>query len=107
MLGKNCDLNGAVLYGHWRLCEFLVERGADVNYPHEDAGKTPLHAALRKTGRPDDVRILKITLANGRTRMWSHARRSPRVPSCVTAEPKAKPRCTAPLRSAPKRASSS
>ena len=64
-LGENCDLNGAVFHGHWRLCEFLVERGADVNYPHEDERETPLHAALCKTGRPDDVRILKILLANG------------------------------------------
>lgn len=64
-LGDNFDLNGAVFHGHWRLCEFLVERGADVNYPHEGAAETPLHAALCKTERPDDVRILKILLTNG------------------------------------------
>ena len=29
-LGENYDLNGAVFHGHWRLCEFLVDRGADV-----------------------------------------------------------------------------
>jgi ankyrin repeat protein len=64
-LGENYDLNGAVFHGHWRLCQFLVERGADVNYPQPDTGETPLHAALCKTGRPADVRILKTLLANG------------------------------------------
>jgi len=61
-LGENYDLNGAVFHGHWRLCQFLVERGADVNYPQPDTGETPLHAALCKTGRPADVRILKTLL---------------------------------------------
>src|SRR5262245_45942180 len=32
-LGDNLDLNGACFYGHWRLCEYLVEMGADVNKP--------------------------------------------------------------------------
>ncbi|MEX1276773.1 MAG: ankyrin repeat domain-containing protein, partial [Bacteroidota bacterium] len=32
-LGKNFDLNGAAFHGHWQLCQFLVEQGADVNYP--------------------------------------------------------------------------
>ena len=30
-LGDNFDLNGAAFPGHWRLCEFLIERGAEVN----------------------------------------------------------------------------
>jgi hypothetical protein len=29
-LGDNLDLNGAAFHGHWRLCQFLNERGADV-----------------------------------------------------------------------------
>ena len=32
-LGDNLDLNGAAFHGHWQLCQFLVENGADVNYP--------------------------------------------------------------------------
>ena len=28
-LGRNFDLNGAAFHGHWRLCEFLLESGAD------------------------------------------------------------------------------
>ena len=28
-LGYNLDLNGAAFHGHWRLCQFLLEQGAD------------------------------------------------------------------------------
>ena len=27
-LGDNLDLNGAAFHGHWRLCQFLIEKGA-------------------------------------------------------------------------------
>jgi hypothetical protein len=50
-LGDNFDLNGACFHGHWRLCKFLIERGADVNRPLPDTGETPLHAALCTTQR--------------------------------------------------------
>lgn len=30
-LGANLDLNGAAFHGHWRLCQFLLENGADAN----------------------------------------------------------------------------
>src|SRR5262245_22264822 len=48
-LGSNLDLNGAVFHGHWQLCQFLIERGADVNHALPDTGETPLHSALCKT----------------------------------------------------------
>ena len=50
--GANLDLNGAAFHGHWQLCQFLVEYGADVNFPLPDTGETPLHAALCKANRP-------------------------------------------------------
>ena len=31
-LGENRDLNGAAFHGHWQLCQFLIENGADVNH---------------------------------------------------------------------------
>jgi uncharacterized protein len=46
-LGDNLDLNGAAFHGHWQLCQFLIEQGADVNRPLPDTGETPLHAALQ------------------------------------------------------------
>src|SRR5580704_7013690 len=45
-LGDNLDLNGACFHGHWRLCKFLIEKGADVNASDGQTGETLLHAAL-------------------------------------------------------------
>src|SRR5262245_30747056 len=51
-LGDNLDLNGAVFHGHWQLCQFLIEHGADVNHALPNTGETPLHSALCKANRP-------------------------------------------------------
>lgn len=64
-LGDNFDLNGACYHGHWRLCQFLIERGADVNQPLPDSGETPLHAAICKADRPAYNMVVKVLLAAG------------------------------------------
>ncbi len=64
-LGENLDLNGAAVHGHWQLCQFLVERGADVNHPMPDTGETPLHTALCKANRPIYDQVVEILLAAG------------------------------------------
>ncbi len=64
-LGENFDLNGAAFHGHWRLCQFLIEHGADVNFPLPDTGETPLHAALCTTNRTAQDLVLKVLLASG------------------------------------------
>lgn len=64
-LGANLDLNGAVFHGHWQLCEFLIEQGADVNECLPDTGESPLHAGLCKANRPAYDRILAVLLAAG------------------------------------------
>jgi uncharacterized protein len=64
-LGENFDLNGASFHGHWRLCKFLVEQGADANHPSLDTGETPLHAALCKTDRLVYDRVLIVLLSHG------------------------------------------
>jgi ankyrin repeat protein len=64
-LGENFDLNGASFHGHWRLCRFLLEQGADVNQALPDTGETPLHAALCKTDRVVYDRVLKVLLSFG------------------------------------------
>lgn len=56
-LGDNLDLNGAAFHGHWRLCEFLVEQGADVNKPLPDTGETPLHRAAA-FGTEETIQLL-------------------------------------------------
>jgi hypothetical protein len=64
-LGKNFNLARASYHGHWRLCKFLLEQGADANHPEPDTGETPLHAALSKTDRIVYDRVLMVLLANG------------------------------------------
>jgi uncharacterized protein len=64
-LGANLGLHSAAFHGHWRLCQFLIERGADVNQALPDTGETPLHAALCKANRPAYTLVLKVLLAHG------------------------------------------
>jgi ankyrin repeat protein len=64
-LGANFALNGTAFHGHWRLCEFLIEQGAYVNYPLPETGETPLHAALCTANRPAHDLVVQVLLANG------------------------------------------
>jgi uncharacterized protein len=64
-LGNNYGLDAACFHGHWRLCQFLLERGADANRPLPDTGETPLHAALCTTTRLAHNLVMKVLLANG------------------------------------------
>lgn len=64
-LGDNLGLNGAAFHGHWRLCEFLIEEGADVNKPLPDTGETPLHAALCTTNRVAHDLVMRVLLGHG------------------------------------------
>ena len=64
-LGENLDLNGAAFHGHWQLCQFLVEHGADVIHSLPDTGETPLHAALCHAGRPAYDLVVRVLLAAG------------------------------------------
>ena len=58
-------LEGAAYFGHWRLCEFLLEQGADVNAPNAETGETPLHAALCTPNRPAFDLVVRVLLAAG------------------------------------------
>ena len=64
-LGDDLGLNGAAFHGHWRLCEFLIERGADVNAALPDTGETALHAALCTANRTAHDLVLRVLLAHG------------------------------------------
>lgn len=64
-LGPDRGLNSAAFHGHWRLCKFLLEQGADVNWADPVSGETPLHAALCKTDRVVYDRVLKVLLSAG------------------------------------------
>lgn len=64
-LGDNIDLTSAAFHGHWRLCQFLVENGADPKHPLPDTGETPLHAALCSDDRARYDLVLDVLLAHG------------------------------------------
>src|SRR5579864_2009150 len=59
-LGDNYDLNGAAFHGHWQLCQFLLEQGADVHFELSDTGETALHSALCKADRPVYSMVVEI-----------------------------------------------
>ncbi|WP_263355948.1 ankyrin repeat domain-containing protein [Acidicapsa ligni] len=65
LLGDNFDLDSAAFHGHWQLCRFLIECGADVNKRQAESDETPLHAALCTTEREAHDRVLSVLLAAG------------------------------------------
>ena len=58
------ELNAAAFHGHWRLCQFLIEKGANVNQAEADTGETALHAAVCKSSAGHD-RVVGVLLAGG------------------------------------------
>jgi ankyrin repeat protein len=65
LLGANLGLSGASFHGHWQLCEFLIESGADVNAPDPETGETPLHSALCTPERHAHDLVVRVLLAHG------------------------------------------
>lgn len=63
-LGDDLGLNGAAFHGHWRLCAFLLESGADANWADRETGETALHAAV-SSDRPGHELVVKVLLAAG------------------------------------------
>lgn len=65
-VGTNLGLGAAAFHGHWRLCEFLLESGADVNHAHQQSGETALHAALcsEKRSAASNL-VVRVLLAHG------------------------------------------
>ena len=64
-LDMNAALVEASFYGHWRVCAWLIEQGADVNYALPDTGETPLHASSCKAGRPFFYFVHRLLLKHG------------------------------------------
>jgi ankyrin repeat protein len=64
-LGEDYGLNTAAFHGHWRLCQFLLENGADVNGAAPETGETPLHSALCTDDRTRYDLVLEVLLAAG------------------------------------------
>lgn len=64
-LGENLDLHGAAFHGHPRLCQFLIEQGANVDHALADTGESPLHSALCSVDRKDRDLVLKMLITHG------------------------------------------
>jgi len=61
----NEELGHATFFGHWKVVDFLIKQGADVNHANPDTGETPLHNALCKAGRPYFLYVVKLLVENG------------------------------------------
>ncbi len=64
-LGPNLELSTAAFHGHWQLCQFLLERGAQVNEAEAGSLETPLHAAVSQGDRQLHDRVVDVLLAYG------------------------------------------
>jgi ankyrin repeat protein len=61
----NSELGNAAFFGHWKVCDFLINQGADVNSPVDVTNETPLHNALSKAGRPYYFYVVKLLVEKG------------------------------------------
>ncbi|MEZ5347381.1 MAG: ankyrin repeat domain-containing protein [Pyrinomonadaceae bacterium] len=59
------ELGNAAFFGHWKVADFLISRGADVNFALPDTGETALHNALAKAGRPYYYYVVDLLIKNG------------------------------------------
>lgn len=59
------ELGNAAFFGHWKVCDFLIRHGADVNAAVADTGETPLHGALAKAGRPYYLYVVRLLVEHG------------------------------------------
>lgn len=59
------ELGNAAFFGHWKVADFLLERGADCNWAEPETGETCLHSALCKAGRPHYAMVLRLLLESG------------------------------------------
>lgn len=64
-ISLNEELGNAAFFGHWKVCDFLINRGADVNAALNKTGETPLHNALAKAGRPYFFYVIKLLVEKG------------------------------------------
>jgi ankyrin repeat protein len=64
-INLNHELGNAAFFGHWKVCDFLINNGADVNARLENTNETALHSALSKAGRPYYFFVVKLLVDKG------------------------------------------
>jgi FOG: Ankyrin repeat len=61
----NTELGHAAFFGHWKVCDFLIQNGADVNAKQPQTNETSLHNALSKAGRPYYLYTVRLLVEKG------------------------------------------
>jgi len=61
----NNELGNAAFFGHWKVCDFLINHGANVNATIGKTNETRLHDALAKAGRPYCFYVVKLLVERG------------------------------------------
>jgi uncharacterized protein len=64
-INLNDELGNAAFFGHWKVCDFLINNGADVNFHADKTNETPLHNAIAKAGRPYYFYVVKLLVDKG------------------------------------------
>ena len=64
-LNLDQELGNAAFFGHWKVCDFLLSQGANVNAKDVQTHETPLHSALSKAGRPYYLYVVKLLVEKG------------------------------------------
>ncbi len=64
-IDSNRELGNAAFFGHWKMCDFLLTRGADARFADPDTGETALHSALAKAGRPYYLFVVRLLIERG------------------------------------------
>jgi ankyrin repeat protein len=64
-INLNDELGNASFFGHWKVCDFLIKNGANVNSRVDKTNETPLHNALAKAGRPYYFYVVKLLVEKG------------------------------------------
>ena len=59
------ELGNAAFFGHWKVCDFLIIHGANVNAHVAKTNETALHNALAKAGRPYYYYTVKLLVDKG------------------------------------------
>ncbi len=59
------ELGHAAFFGHWKIADFLIKHGADVNSSVVETGERPLHSALAKAGRPYYLYVVRLLIEHG------------------------------------------
>ena len=64
-INLNEELGNAAFFGHWKVCDFLINHGANVNSTLNGTKETPLHKATSKAGRPYYFYVVKLLVEKG------------------------------------------